>query len=77
MILEAVEDDDLVEMDLPDQLAILKRISQACTQDTKAIRAKVGEWGEYAKAIHRACVEKDGRVSAYLGISCGEADVAR
>ncbi|KAI1490361.1 hypothetical protein F5X96DRAFT_679156 [Biscogniauxia mediterranea] len=59
MILEAVEDDDLVELDLPDQLAILKRSSQACMQDTNALRDRVGEWGEYAKAIYEACVEKD------------------
>ncbi|KAI1820728.1 hypothetical protein F4861DRAFT_542653 [Xylaria intraflava] len=59
MILEDVEHDDLVEVDLPERLAMLKRSSQACTQDTKAIRALVGEWAEYAKAIHRACVEKD------------------
>ncbi|GAW26200.1 hypothetical protein SAMD00023353_2400520 [Rosellinia necatrix] len=59
MILEAVEDDDLVEIDLPEQLAILKRVSQSCTQDTMAIRANVNKWGEYANAIHRACMEKD------------------
>ncbi|KAI1636452.1 hypothetical protein F4809DRAFT_609608 [Biscogniauxia mediterranea] len=59
MILEDVEDDDLVELDLPDQLAILKRSSQACMQDTNSLRDRVSKWSEYAKAIYEACVEKD------------------
>ncbi|RYP21036.1 hypothetical protein DL765_002443 [Monosporascus sp. GIB2] len=59
MILEAVEDDDLVELDLPDQLAALKRMSQACTDDAKAIKTKVREWAECARAIHKACVDRD------------------
>ncbi|RYO89200.1 hypothetical protein DL766_003606 [Monosporascus sp. MC13-8B] len=59
MILEAVEDDDLVELDLPDQLAALKRISQVCTDDAKAIKTKVREWAGCARAIHKACVDRD------------------
>jgi len=60
MIIEAVEDDDLVELDLPDQIAKLKEISAMCVNDTKAIKAKFDQWSEFAKAIHAACVAQDG-----------------
>lgn len=59
-IIEAVEDEDLAEIDLPEQLAALKRISEGCIEDTKAIKEKVGAWGDSAKSIYNACVDKDG-----------------
>jgi hypothetical protein len=61
MILEAVEDEDLAELDLPDQLATLKRISTSCIKDTQELKAKVDNWGAFAKSIHTACVDQDGR----------------
>jgi hypothetical protein len=57
--LEAVEDDDLAELDLPEQLATLKRISTSCIKDTTELKKKVDDWGKFAKSIHKACVDGD------------------
>jgi len=43
-IIEAVEDEDLAEIDLPQQLTALKRISEGCIEDTKAIKEKVANF---------------------------------
>ncbi|KAI0837717.1 hypothetical protein F5Y06DRAFT_270060 [Hypoxylon sp. FL0890] len=59
MIVEAVEDPDLAELDLPDQLARLKEISAASVRDVKAVKKKFGAWAEFVRAIHKACVAKD------------------
>ncbi|KAI0191872.1 hypothetical protein F4808DRAFT_381415 [Astrocystis sublimbata] len=59
MIVEAVEDPDLAELDLPDQLAKLKEISTTSVEDIKAVKKKFDAWGEFVRAIHKACVAKD------------------
>jgi len=60
MIIEAVDDEDLAELDLPDQLAALKRISQDCIADTKAIKEKVDDWSQFANAVFQACTDQNG-----------------
>ncbi|KAI1422216.1 hypothetical protein F5Y12DRAFT_644149 [Xylaria sp. FL1777] len=59
MIVEAVEDPDLAELDLPDQLAKLKEISTTSVQDIKAVKRKFDDWAKFVRAIHKACVAKD------------------
>ncbi|KAH8897995.1 hypothetical protein GQ53DRAFT_818244 [Thozetella sp. PMI_491] len=59
MIIEAVEDEDLAELDLPEQLAALKRVSSDCVADTKAIKEKVDAWSKFANDIHKACQDQD------------------
>jgi hypothetical protein len=67
LILEAVDDEDLAELDLPEQLAALKTISEQCVEDSRSIKEKVDAWGEFARAIHNACIYKDGKISNYAG----------
>ncbi|KAK3358445.1 hypothetical protein B0T24DRAFT_540422 [Lasiosphaeria ovina] len=59
MIIQATEDEDLAELDLPEQLAALKRVSNDCVEDTKAIKEKVAAWSQYAGLVYQACVDKD------------------
>ncbi|GAW20801.1 hypothetical protein ANO14919_103120 [Xylariales sp. No.14919] len=59
MIVEAVEDPDLAELDLPDQLAKLKEISTTSVEDIKAVKRKFDDWAKFVRAIHKACVAKD------------------
>lgn len=60
MVLEAVDDEDLAELDLPDQLAALKAASNDCISHTVAIKEKVDSWRQFATLVHRACVDQDG-----------------
>lgn len=66
MILEAVEDADLVELELPEQLRMLQQVSHTCVADTKSIKEKVKAWSDFADSLHRACVEQDGKIQ-YVG----------
>ncbi|KAI8626814.1 hypothetical protein F5Y19DRAFT_487389 [Xylariaceae sp. FL1651] len=59
LIVEAVEDPDLAELDLPDQLAKLREVSATSVKDVKAVKKKFGAWAEFVRAIHKACVAKD------------------
>ncbi|KAI1332385.1 hypothetical protein F5Y16DRAFT_394460 [Xylariaceae sp. FL0255] len=59
MVVEAVEDPDLVELDLPDQLANLKEISTSCVEGIKAVKTKFDTWAEFVRAIHVASVAQD------------------
>ncbi|KAK3368005.1 hypothetical protein B0H63DRAFT_490135 [Podospora didyma] len=59
MIIQATEDEDLAELDLPDQLAALKRVSNDCIEDTKAIKEKVAAWSQFAGLVYQACVDQD------------------
>lgn len=59
MVIQAVEDTDLAELDLPEQIARLKKISTACVDDTKAIKAKFDQWSEFTKVIYAACIAQD------------------
>ncbi|KAI8677687.1 hypothetical protein NCS55_00486100 [Fusarium keratoplasticum] len=59
MVLEAVDDEDLAELDLPDQLAALKAASNDCISHTVAIKEKVDSWRQFATLVHRACVDQD------------------
>lgn len=63
MLLEDVEDPDLVELDLPEQLAVLQRVSETCVADSMSIKQKVEAWSDFATILHRACVEQDGKTS--------------
>ncbi|KAE8441671.1 hypothetical protein EG329_004592 [Mollisiaceae sp. DMI_Dod_QoI] len=63
-ILEDVQDDDLAELDLPEQLATLRRMSTSCIKDTTDLKTKVDDWGKFAKYIHRACVDGDQDLSS-------------
>ncbi|KAI8721477.1 hypothetical protein NCS52_00289200 [Fusarium sp. LHS14.1] len=59
MVLEAVDDEDLAELDLPDQLAALKAASTDCISHTVAIKENVDAWRQFATLVHRACVDQD------------------
>lgn len=61
MILEAVEDAEIAELCLPDEIATLKRFSRSCIEDTKAVRDRVTDWQDFAKLIHLACSDKEGK----------------
>lgn len=65
MIIQATEDEDLAELDLPDQLAALKRVSKDCIADTKAIKEGVAAWSKFANDVYKACVDQDGRAGPY------------
>jgi hypothetical protein len=53
-----VEDDDLAEFELPRQIERLKGFSQACVEDTKAIKERITAWQDYAQAIRLACEDE-------------------
>ena len=59
MIIQATEDEDLAELDLPDQLAALKRVSNDCIEDIRAIKEKVAAWSQFAGLVYQACVDQD------------------
>ncbi|KAH7121635.1 hypothetical protein EDB81DRAFT_872900 [Dactylonectria macrodidyma] len=59
MVIEAVDDEDLAELDLPDQLAALKRVSKDCIDDTRAIKEKFDAWSQFANSVYIACVDKE------------------
>ncbi|KAK4164124.1 hypothetical protein QBC43DRAFT_238193 [Cladorrhinum sp. PSN259] len=54
-----VEDPDLAELDLPNQLEKLKRVSESCVADTRDIKASVDAWKDFATRVYSACVEED------------------
>ncbi|KAI1260539.1 hypothetical protein F5Y18DRAFT_432096 [Xylariaceae sp. FL1019] len=58
-IIEAVEDPEMAELELPDHVARLKEISTSSVDDIKAVKKKFDAWAEFVRAIHKACVAKD------------------
>ncbi|KAI0145525.1 hypothetical protein GGR57DRAFT_294914 [Xylariaceae sp. FL1272] len=58
-IIEAVEDPEMAEFELPDHVARLKEISTTSVDDIKAVKRKFDAWAEFVRAIHKACVAKD------------------
>ncbi|CAH0025620.1 unnamed protein product [Clonostachys rhizophaga] len=58
-IIEAVEDPILAELDLPEQVKVLKRMSDACVADTSAVKERFDAWRDFANLVYRACVEED------------------
>jgi hypothetical protein len=61
-ILEAVDDDDLAQFELPRQLQKLRKISQSCIEDTLAVKEKVKLWEEHVKKIRLACEDENRRL---------------
>ncbi|KAI9778571.1 MAG: hypothetical protein M1816_004015 [Peltula sp. TS41687] len=58
-IAQDVEDPDLAELDLPDQLTALRRVSDACVTDTIDIKKTVDAWKDFATRLYGACVDED------------------
>ncbi|KAM5347267.1 hypothetical protein ACJ41O_010272 [Fusarium nematophilum] len=74
MVLEAVEDEDLVELDLPDQLDALKRASNYCISHTVAIKEKVDAWRQFSTLVYHACVDQDEALDFQVNDLDGQVD---
>jgi hypothetical protein len=57
-ILNAVDDEDLAELELPRQLQKLQRVSKTCILDAKDIKEKVEMWKTYVQNIRKACEDE-------------------